>query len=331
MSRSADAIKNFSTKLEELDIWTQSSGLHFVDTHRDFGNSYESAKRFLDVHQELLNQVHMKCYELEGLKGALSTISVSCPRDTIKDIEDLIRQLHSKLQTVKKLLDIRIAIAEKYTKFHKLCEQLEKEMEHLENQLSSSTITSERNFEESRLLIQQLYLQVCNIGKNTMDDVERMYDEFIDKSSTIECIQSMMCKLNQKQSQIIELWKKLDSKFKEGKKIDEEWLGVVNDANEAIVTLKEVDSQLFPMLKGADKCPPVVALNDLEERMAKLPKVKILPQRLSQMISNVEEVSQKLPADKKESGRKLVKELREEHSGLQVLYYCNVRIYRVTV
>ena len=261
----------------------------------------------------------MKCYELEGLKGALSTLSPNTsPNATIKEIEELMSNLHSKLQIVKKLLDIRIAIAAKYTKFHKLCQQLEKEMGHLENQLSSSSIQSENHFEESRLLIQQLYLQVCNIGKNTMEDVQKMYDEFIDKSSTIECIQSIINKMNQKQCQIIELWKQLDSKFKEGKKLDEEWLGVVKDANEAIVTLKEVDSQLFPILKGADKCSPSIVLNELEERMTKLPKLKVLPQRLSQMISNVEEVSQKLEGDKKTDGRKLVKELREEHAGLQV-------------
>ena len=145
-----------------------------------------------------------------------------------------------------------------------------------------------------------------------------MYDEFIDKSSTLECIQSIITKMNQKQIQIIELWKKLDSKFKEGKKLDEEWLGVVKDANEAVTTLRGVDTQLFPILKGAEKLSPGVVLSELEERMTKLPKLKVLPQRLSQMINNVEEVSQKLIGDKKNEGRTLVKELREEHSNLQV-------------
>ena len=319
ISRSAEAIKNFASKLEELNIWAQSSGLHFVDTHRDFGSNYESAKRFLQVHQELLNQVHMKCYELEGLKGALSTISSGASsNETTKEIQDLMHQLHSKLQKVKKLLDIRISIAEKYTKFHKIGIELGKEMDHLENQLSSSSVPNENHFEESRLLIQQLYLQVSNIGRNVMEDIQAMYDEFIDKSSTLECIQSIISKMDQKQSQIIELWKKMDSKFKEGKKLDEEWLAVVKDANEAVVTLKGVDSQLFPILKGAEKLNPSLVLNELEERMTKLPKLKVLPQRLSQMINNVEEVSQKLQGDKRNEGRKLVQELREEHAHLQV-------------
>ena len=290
-----------------------------MDTHRDFGSNYESAKRFLEIHQELLNQVHMKCYELEGLKGALSTISSGASsNDTMNEIKDLMHQLHSKLQTVKKLLDIRIAIAEKYTKFHKISIELGKEMDLLENQLSTSSIPNENHFEESRLLIQQLYLQVSNIGRNTMEDIQAMYDEFIDKSSTLECIQSIITKMNQKQTQIIDLWKKMDMRFKEDKKLDEEWLGVVKDANEAVTTLRGVDSQLFPILKGAEKLSPGTVLCELEERMAKLPKLKILPQRLSQMINNVEEVSQKLIGDKKNDGRKLVKELRDEHSNLQV-------------
>ena len=305
--------------MNELNIWAQKSGQHFVDTHRDFGNGYDSAKTFLDMHQDLLNQVHMKCYELEGLKGALATLSGASSNDSFIDLEKLIQQLYSKLQTVKKLLDIRIAVAEKYVKFHRLCQELEKEMEHLERQLSSSSIKKENNFEDSRLFIQQLYLQACNIGKNTIQDVQNMYDEFIDKSSTIECIQSIINKMNQKQSHMIELWKKLDVKFKEGQKLDEEWLVVVKDKNETITTLNQVDSQLFPILKGVDKCSPIDALNELEERVTKLPKLKILPQRLDQMISNVEEVSQKLEGDKKNEGRLLVKELREEHAKLQVL------------
>ena len=108
MTRGAEAMKSFASKLEELNIWAQSSGLHFVDAHRDFGSSYESARAFLDIHQELSNQVHMKCYELEGLKGALSSISAgSSPYGTMKNLDELVDKLEIKLQTVQKLLEIR--------------------------------------------------------------------------------------------------------------------------------------------------------------------------------------------------------------------------------
>ena len=67
------------------------------------------------------------------------------------------------------------------------------------------------------MLIQQLYLQAINLGKNASDDIKSLSgDPFADRKEALDCIQSCIAALNSKQSAIIELWKEIDKSIKEG-------------------------------------------------------------------------------------------------------------------
>ncbi len=99
-------------------------------------------------------------FELEGLRGALKTIS---DKSSNAEIEGTIGQLSNKVLALKSWLDVRITISEKFVKFYKLFGQMEAEMSQIERQLFGQNALSNNfksTFEESRLLIQQLYLQV---------------------------------------------------------------------------------------------------------------------------------------------------------------------------
>jgi hypothetical protein len=79
-------------------------------------------------------------------------------------VDQQMAQLSSQLSSLKASLERRTVILEKLVRFFKLYGQLDKEMGHLERQLLTGPAGAgdsfRNNFEESRLLIQQLYLQV---------------------------------------------------------------------------------------------------------------------------------------------------------------------------
>jgi hypothetical protein len=100
-------------------------------------------------------------FELEGLRGALKTVSDQCSNGDTREIEQMMTRLSNKLASLKSALEVRISISEKCGKFFKLYGQLDKEMNLVERQLDNGqNVFSKTSFEESRLLIQQLYLQV---------------------------------------------------------------------------------------------------------------------------------------------------------------------------
>ena len=99
-------------------------------------------------------------FELEGLRGASKTISDT---SSISEIEQIISKLSNQVATLKCRLDVRISVSEKIVKFYKLYGQVDNEMSQVEQKIFEQNTVSNNfvlNFEESRLLIQQLYLQV---------------------------------------------------------------------------------------------------------------------------------------------------------------------------
>ena len=145
---------------------------------------------------------------------------------------------------------------------------------------------------------------MCTLGKNCTEDVTNLVDEFIDKQITVTVVQETIKKLNKKQTTMIDMWKQLDSMVKEGEKLEGEWQMVVKDADEALETIRELDAQLYPIRVGNMK--PETSIHILEERLSKLPKLKLLPERLAQMIHNVEQVASKLTDAKWEDEHKTI-------------------------
>ena len=81
----------------------------------------------------------MKSYELEGLRGALQTISRQCSTDGSRQVEQQMTRLHEKLAELGRLLDKRVSVAEVYVRFHKMYIQVDKEMDVLLYQVGKTT------------------------------------------------------------------------------------------------------------------------------------------------------------------------------------------------
>ena len=79
------------------------------------------------------------------------------------EIEQMMAKISNNLASLKSRLDVRISISEQLVKFYKLFGKMSVEMNQIERQLFGQSAVSynyKSTFEESRLLIQQLYLQV---------------------------------------------------------------------------------------------------------------------------------------------------------------------------
>ena len=295
--------------MEELQVWIQSTVVAFMVSCRSFGTSQESANRFLESHRDLVNQIHMKSFELEGLKGALKTVSDQCSNEDTKNVERKMDEISKNLCEMNKKINCRLEIAEKFVKFLKLSSELEKEL-----------LNVERNFnEESRLLIQQLSVQFLSLAKITQLDIEQLDDQHLDKKSTVNFIITNTEKLNKKQFEVIEKWKNLESNLREGKKVEEEWIRLDREKRESVAFSLDVDHELYPILPQ-DLGNPDWITSNLEERILKLPKQKIITEKFHHLISKVEQILPKLPQDKRKEAILTVEDLKQKLKFLQVLF-----------
>ena len=160
ITRGQEATQSFRSKLSELSDWIENHGFGFLRKNVEFGQTLESASNFSASHRDLFNQAHLKMFELEGLRGASKTIS---DKSSISEIEQIISQLSNQVASLKSRLDVRISVSERIVKFYKLYGQMDNEMSQIEHNIfeqNSGSNNFSSTFEESRLLIQQLYLQV---------------------------------------------------------------------------------------------------------------------------------------------------------------------------
>lgn len=170
----ATFITTFGEKLDLISTWIENMAVMFLRKNRAFGSDLDSTQNFLDSHTEMGNLVHMKSFELEGLKGALKSMEPQCQSKELDKVNQLVffnSKFHHyiwnfqvkgkinaeqiRVQQLMTRINKRIEIVTKVVKFLRLHSQLQTEFGTVErNPKSHST--------ESKLLIQQLTLQVCD-------------------------------------------------------------------------------------------------------------------------------------------------------------------------
>jgi hypothetical protein len=319
-SRGGEAVKSFVRKLEELDAWIGTAVVVFLKTQRNLGTSHESARLFLEGHRDLVNRIHMKTFELEGLRGALKTVADQCSNEETKRVEARMDDCNGRLTVLMRLISQRLTVSEKYVKFQKLFEQIYREMEQLEAQFATPGHSMEKgDYEESRLLIQQLFLQVCQLGKNASADINAVVgDDDLDKAAAVTFIEECVGRMNQKQSRVIDLWKELDVQAREGKILEEEWTRISREKRESVDFSVRIDGELFPVVRPANVDRPEVVCAQLEERLTSLPRQKVIADRFVQLVSRVEEMKPRLQGKKRTEAERMLEELRQKQRSLQV-------------
>ena len=269
-SRGGEAVQSFVARLEELDEWIDVAVAAFLRNNTSPGTSHESARNFLERHRDLVNQIHMKTFELEGLRGALKTIADQCSNEETKNVEQRMDASNRRLTGLCAVISKRLGVSEHLVKFLKLFEQVEKELREMESDLSKPPNSVEQGGrEESWLLIRQLFTQVGHLGKNCTEDiagVER--DEAFDKEGAAALVRERVARVSATQARVVELRENAELRSKEGKKQDEEWDSIEREKREAVEASARIGGELFPVVNRADVDEPDVACRKLEERIS---------------------------------------------------------------
>ena len=100
------------------------------------------------------------------------------------------------------------------------------------------------------------------------------------------------------------------------KKADQEWIKVAQCAKDLVAEAKRFEDSMCPIIRSQAEPPAIVT--ELEERLNKLPKQKLLPEKISNLKDRVQESLSGLSSQQKIEAQQIIFDLKSEHSSLQV-------------
>lgn len=135
----------------------------------------------------------------------------------------------------------------------------------------------------SRVLIQQLYLQVCNIGNDVKNEVNKSHgDQKMNLTNYVNTVEIKLEKFTKRQTVLIEKWRKVDDKIREEVKERETWNASKKELHELLGEIKERKPRHIVIF---DENLSSVKLdqNEINKSRIKISRMKKLTENMSSM------------------------------------------------
>ena len=105
--------------------------------------------------------------------------------------------------------------------------------------------------EQSRILIQQLYLQVCNIGKNLREAMTSPHSNKLYEKDFMRTVETHLETFTRRQTTIIEKWSKVETACQQQIRDEQDLKIFGKEADDLIRECKALISQMYPII-GTD-------------------------------------------------------------------------------
>ena len=199
-------------------------------------------------------------------------------------LSHLLTQIDLRLQEItqsnRQLIESHQAVTEQLTTFLKISQDIIQEMNNLETQLADAEELHDMSqLEQSRILIQQLYLQVCSIGKNLREVMGKQNSNLLYEKDFMRTVETHLETFTKRQTVIIEKWSKLETKCQHQKQGEQNFIHFKEDANKIILQTETLMREMYPIVGAEEKIK--------EEREDQMGKAKQLESKLNNLISEV--------------------------------------------
>ncbi|XP_068215232.1 uncharacterized protein [Palaemon carinicauda] len=306
----------FLERYNTIDSWLVRIGDAFLQGHQDPGGSLSLARDFLHLHQTLNHDVMEKKAEIDSLAAFLESLVPELSPDDANSFRDKIQQLLDHWTALKKLLDIRIAIAEKYVKFHEDAERVNNEHEAFEILLKDAKGEDHRDEVEAKWeQLQKLYLDLCTSGKSFCQDVKDAEDPYLDANRAILCVENILEQLGKRRLVITDLHSHFHMKITTTKEMITLWNTYRENVNKMQLEMSKLENDFCPLLRG-DPADPEAMASDLEGRLAAyVSTVKKAQEDIQNMMTRAEVMSYK--GDQESARDEVISALLQLYQNLQ--------------
>ncbi|KAK8746902.1 hypothetical protein OTU49_016887 [Cherax quadricarinatus] len=284
----------FLEQYNTIESWLVRIGDAFLQGHQDPGGSLSLAKDFLHLHQTLSHDVMEKKNEIDALSTFLDKLLPDLSAEEGTGYQEKMQALQEHWAMLKKLLDVRIIISEKYVKFHEDAEAVNNAHEALELLLKEAQ-GEDRGAEVEAMWeqVQKLYLDLCNTGKAFCQDVRSAEDPYLDSNRAVLCVESILEHLGKRRLVITDLHSHFHMKITATKEMMVLWKTYRENVSKMQSEMSQMETDFCPLLRGNTADPEGMA-NTLEQRLnIYVSAVKKTQEDIQNMMTRAEVMSYK--------------------------------------
>ncbi|RUS90398.1 hypothetical protein EGW08_001893, partial [Elysia chlorotica] len=252
--RSQDYL-HYEELYSSLHTWLHQIGQNIVSRHSTLGTSLASAKDFLEVHEQLDEDIRDKKSDLQSLSAAASTLLQSGDQGA-SQAADRARQLDQQFERLHRIVEVRIQLALMYVSFLRLTQQLSSNLDGLEHivrseteDLSEITDSAIQRLREMFSNTQQIFEDLNDKGKEFLQMTTMIVDDSsLDVRSAVHTVEQTMS--DQRMTSVVKYWEAWEQHVMTSKQFKTQWYQFVQEARRTIDRVMQIENDFYPLIAG---------------------------------------------------------------------------------
>ncbi|BFZ21917.1 hypothetical protein BsWGS_24956 [Bradybaena similaris] len=311
----------FQERYNSLQTWLQQIGLNIVSRHNSLGTTLASAKDFIEVHEQLDEDIRDKTAELSALSAAASNLVKSGDQGA-QQAADRAHELEVQYQQLQHMVENRIHLALIYISFHRLAQQLSSNLDGLEHivrseteDLQEITDTAVQNlrdmFSNTRHIFDDLnlkgneFLQNANLTQN---------DSSLDVNSAVQTVKQILA--DQRMNSVTRYWEAWEQHVSSSKQFKSQWHQFVQEARKTIDRVMKTEKDFFLPYISGNLGNSMEKARELQAKMEEfIPLAKEAQAKIEEHLKTAELLS--LKGDTKGQKDQIINELVKVHQRFQ--------------
>ncbi|XP_046554795.1 uncharacterized protein LOC124264120 [Haliotis rubra] len=248
----------FQEKFNSLFTWMTQICQSTLSRHGNMGNTLASAKDFLEIHEQLDEDIREKSAEIDSLSEAVVNLVRSGDQEA-QSAAEKVDNMRKQLNRLHRVTETRIQLALYYVSFLRLANQMVTNMSGLEHIVHSETEDLQELTDAAVLHTQEMW---NNMSRNfsEFDEKGRIFlknsstitdDSTLEIRSTINTVEKLLLDFRERISTLTQHWESWQMRVSSSKQFKSQWHQFVQDARRTIDWVMKVEREFFlPYIAG---------------------------------------------------------------------------------
>ncbi|XP_064598296.1 coiled-coil domain-containing protein 141-like isoform X2 [Liolophura sinensis] len=253
----SQAYLQFQERYTNLNTWLTQIGQATLSRHADMGNSLASSKDFLEVHEQLDEDIRDKSGALSALSESVVGLVKSGDQEAPAAAQK-VDMLSKQWQRMQRVTETRIKLSLLYVSFHKLANQLAINLDGLEAVLR----TEREDLQELPEAAVQHTMESWNTACQLFQDMEEKAKAFLQNSSTVtddstlevkqsvRLVEQRLLQLQDRMASLRTQWESWQQRVSSSRQFKVQWHQFVQDARKTIDWAMKTENEFFPVIIG---------------------------------------------------------------------------------
>uniref|UniRef100_A0A0L8G5K6 Ig-like domain-containing protein n=1 Tax=Octopus bimaculoides TaxID=37653 RepID=A0A0L8G5K6_OCTBM len=317
------AYLKFQEQYKNLHAWLTQIGLATLSRHKDLGSSLANAKDFLEIHQQLNEDVRGKATDMQALSDATDALVQSGDQEG-KAAKEMYEALYQQWLKIQHIISLRIELSLIFVSFHKIIQNLAASSGIFENILKSETEDLQDITEDAVKNLQEMWSQTIKIhndlqekGSGFLQKTSQVTeDSNLDVAQSVTLVQKILTEYRSHITTLTEQWEIWQQRVSSSQQFKVQWHQFIQEVRKTITSITNIEKELFmPHISGQVSENKQTA-EQLQKKLEDYePILKEAEEKIKEHINTAETLSSK--GDTKGQKDQIVNELVKVHQRFQ--------------